>query len=258
MKFCKCWVPFFHIKQRLAPFLLIFSVILWTFSLILPILSQILHGFSEILPRFSTYQNIWGCAYTACTPDSYTTGSSWQSLCKAMKLALWRLLKKIQVTATMSENYLEVCKITVHLFDLSTKNYWRLEIVFTPIVDNVLGTPGVDPEGAIGAIAPPTTYESNLFHHDFLHIGKQNSLYKAILSSIVLSQQCCEVYFISLTVGKLLWDLTTKYYWNRTHWHYWLDPPLTYTQHTFIWTLLLCRVCSYFFKQICSFITAYN
>jgi len=39
--------------------------------------------------------------------------------------------------------------------------------------------------------------------------------YKAILLSIVLSQQCCEVYFISPTVAKPLWDLASKYYWNR-------------------------------------------
>ena len=46
--------------------------------------------------------------------------------------------------------------------------------------------------------------------------GKQHSRYKAILSSIVLSQQCCELYF-SLTVAKPLCDLTTKSYWNRPH-----------------------------------------
>jgi len=47
---------------------------------------------------------------------------------------------------------------------------------------------------------PPKTYESNFFHHDFVQFGKQHSRYKAILPSIVLSQQCCEVYFISPTV----------------------------------------------------------
>ena len=31
----------------------------------------------------------------------------------------------------------------------------------------------------------------------------------------VWSQHCCEVCFISLIVGKSLWDLTTKYFWNR-------------------------------------------
>ena len=55
-----------------------------------------------------------------------------------------------------------------------------------------------------GGHSPPTTYESNLIHHDFVEFGKQHSRYNAILSSIVLSQQCCEVYFISLTVMKPL------------------------------------------------------
>jgi len=69
---------------------------------------------------------------------------------------------------------------------------------------------------AIGAIAPPKTKESNFIHHDFLLFGKQHSRYKAILSSIVLSQHFCEVNFIPLTVAKPVWDLTTNYYWNRS------------------------------------------
>jgi len=77
---------------------------------------------------------------------------------------------------------------------------------------------GTDPGGgAIGAI-PPETYERNFIRHDFVQYGKQHSRYKAMLSSIVLSQQCCKAYFTSLTVAKPLWDLTAKYYWN---------PPLT-------------------------------
>jgi len=59
---------------------------------------------------------------------------------------------------------------------------------------------GVDLWGATGAIASPQTYESNFIHHDFVQFGKQYSQCKAILPSIVSSQQCCEVYFISLTV----------------------------------------------------------
>jgi len=70
--------------------------------------------------------------------------------------------------------------------------------------------------GVMGAIAFPRTYESNFIHHDFVQFGKQHSRYKAILSSIVLSQQCCEVYFISLTVVNPWWDLAAKYYWNRS------------------------------------------
>jgi len=70
--------------------------------------------------------------------------------------------------------------------------------------------------GSIGAIAPPPkTYESNLIHHNFVQFGKQLLWYRVISSSIALSQQFCKAYFIFLTVAKLLWDLTTKYYWNR-------------------------------------------
>ena len=54
------------------------------------------------------------------------------------------------------------------------------------------------------AISPPKIYESNFFHHDFVQFGKQHSRYKAIFPSIVLSQQCCEVYFICLTVSDLV------------------------------------------------------
>jgi len=50
----------------------------------------------------------------------------------------------------------------------------------------------------------PKTWESNFIHHIFLQSGKQHLRYKAILPSIVLSQQCCEVYFIFLTVANPL------------------------------------------------------
>jgi len=46
---------------------------------------------------------------------------------------------------------------------------------------------------------PLKTYESNFIHREFLQFGKQHSQYKAILPTIVLSQQCCDVYVISLT-----------------------------------------------------------
>ena len=55
-------------------------------------------------------------------------------------------------------------------------------------------------KGAIGAIAPQKNYKSNFFEHDFIQIGKPHLRYKARLPSIVLSQQCCEVYLISLEV----------------------------------------------------------
>ena len=79
---------------------------------------------------------------------------------------------------------------------------------------------GADPRGE-GGDCPPKTYGSNFIYHNFVQFGKQHSRHTAILSSIVLSQQCCEVYFISLTVAKLLCDLITKYYWN--------PPPLGLT-----------------------------
>ena len=59
---------------------------------------------------------------------------------------------------------------------------------------------GANPGGAIEAIAPPKTYELT---HGFVQFEKQHSQYKAILSSSVLSQKCCEVYFISLKVVNL-------------------------------------------------------
>jgi len=68
---------------------------------------------------------------------------------------------------------------------------------------------------ASGAIAPAKTYESNFIHHDNLQFGKQYSRYKDILPSTVLSQQRCEIYFISLAVVNPQWELNTKYHWNR-------------------------------------------
>jgi len=57
--------------------------------------------------------------------------------------------------------------------------------------------------GGGGAIASSKTWESNFTHHDFVQFGKQHSQYEVFLPSIVLSQQCYEVYFISLTVVNL-------------------------------------------------------
>jgi len=69
-------------------------------------------------------------------------------------------------------------------------------------------------EGAIGAIAPPKTYVNNFIYHTFVQFEKQHSPYKAILPSTVLTQQCCEVHFISL-ISYSSNALTTKYYWKR-------------------------------------------
>jgi len=45
------------------------------------------------------------------------------------------------------------------------------------------------------AITLSKTYVCNFTHHDFLQFGKQHSRQKTILSSNVLSQQCCEVHY---------------------------------------------------------------
>jgi len=47
------------------------------------------------------------------------------------------------------------------------------------------------------------TYESNFIHNNSVQLGKKLQM-KAILSYIVLSQQCFEAYYIPLTVVKLL------------------------------------------------------
>jgi len=55
----------------------------------------------------------------------------------------------------------------------------------------------------IGAIAIPKTFESSFSYHDFVQFGKQRLRDEVILTSIVLSQQCCEVSFMYLTVVNL-------------------------------------------------------
>ena len=55
---------------------------------------------------------------------------------------------------------------------------------------------GFPSKKAIGVIAPAKTYESNFIPHDFVQFRKFN----AILPPTVLSQQCCDVCFTSLTV----------------------------------------------------------
>jgi len=51
-----------------------------------------------------------------------------------------------------------------------------------------------------GSDRPLKTFESNVIRRDILQVGKQHSRHKNILSSIALSQQCCEVYSISPTL----------------------------------------------------------
>jgi len=69
--------------------------------------------------------------------------------------------------------------------------------------------------GRLGQSSPLKPTKLILVAMIFLQFGKQHSRYKVILSSIVLSQQCCERYFIPLAVAKPLSDLTTEVYWNR-------------------------------------------
>ena len=57
--------------------------------------------------------------------------------------------------------------------------------------------------GPMGA-SPSDTYEINFIHNDFVQFVKQHSRYKVIFTSIILSQQCCEVYFISYSIGPVM------------------------------------------------------
>ena len=71
---------------------------------------------------------------------------------------------------------------------------------------------------------PTKTSESNIFHHDSVHFGKQHSRYKAILPSDFLSQQYFDVYFSysSEPVMRLEYQISLKLPPSYT---YWLDPP---------------------------------
>ena len=84
-------------------------------------------------------------------------------------------------------------------FEVNSKENPESNILssMTKIFDHVVS--GANPGGATAAAAPPKTYESNCFHHDFVQFGKQHLRYKAIFPSIVSSQQSCEIFFITLT-----------------------------------------------------------
>jgi len=75
-----------------------------------------------------------------------------------------------------------------------------LYVTVVGVIPHVTMAPsaGADPGG--GRL-PYKIYEIKYIHHDFVQIGKQHLLFKAILLSIILSQQCCEIllYFTSLT-----------------------------------------------------------
>ena len=70
----------------------------------------------------------------------------------------------------------------------------------------------------------PKTYKSNFSHHDFVQVRKQHSRYKAILSPIVLLQQCCVLHlsYSSEAVLRLDYQMFLK----STPQPYWLDPPM--------------------------------
>jgi len=59
---------------------------------------------------------------------------------------------------------------------------------------------------------PSNTYESNFIHDDFVQFGKQHLRRMVNFTTIVSSQQCYEVYFITLAEAKPCWALTAKYY----------------------------------------------
>jgi len=68
--------------------------------------------------------------------------------------------------------------------------------------------------GTIRAIAPPKPTKVTLF--TLIFYNSENSIRDVRpFCRRFLWQQCCHVYFIPVTIAKPLWDLTTKYYWNR-------------------------------------------
>jgi len=67
-----------------------------------------------------------------------------------------------------------------------------------------MSTAGADPRGNDWGDRSPKTYGINFIHHNFVQRGKQHSWYKAILSSTVSLQQCCEVYYISCSSELLM------------------------------------------------------
>ena len=87
----------------------------------------------------------------------------------------------------------DVQKIEMCVHEASAKFHW-------------LSNARADPEGGDWGDRPSKTCESIFFRNKFVKFGKHHSQKKDILSFIVLSQKCCdcEVYFISLTVAKLL------------------------------------------------------
>jgi len=88
------------------------------------------------------------------------------------------------------------------LYDLNADTLFCAVVRPRPISQTygTVRTRGRSSGGDWGDRPPPKTYESNFIHHDFVQFGKQHSQYKAILPSIVFSQQGCEVYSTSPAV----------------------------------------------------------
>jgi len=74
-------------KTSSCAFLQTLGATVWNQITFGAIFSVILPGFSEILIKFSIYQNFWVCAFTQCTPASYTTARSDGSVAAT---AIWR------------------------------------------------------------------------------------------------------------------------------------------------------------------------
>ena len=98
------------------------------------------------------------------------------------------LIEGLDVKTSCRETFMKTCFRSVYL-------YLRGYRVWFPSDPRRGGS-----RGTIGWIAPPKTYENNFVRHDFVQFGKQHWRYKDIFPSLALSKQCCEVYFISLTV----------------------------------------------------------
>ena len=73
----------------------------------------------------------------------------------------------------------------------------------------------------------PKTYESDFIYHNFAKFRKQHSRYKAFCRPLFHHNRIVK-YSSTHTVAKPLWDLTTKWCWNRPPppKPYYRDPPL--------------------------------
>jgi len=87
-------------------------------------------------------------------------------------------------------------------------NSWSISGNFC--ISNPYPKQGWIQRGRLGRSLPLKPTKVNLFN--MILYNSENDI-RDFFSSIVMSQQCREVYFISLTVAKSLSDLTTKYYW---------------------------------------------